>query len=421
MGFISIAKAFAIRASDKLNELHDYRAPFTRQAMPKENKKLWEIEKEFFEDLVNNFWICDGQVLASRLPLPIGSPVDTGDQALWHGIYTGMLALRWRWQRDPATYGHLIEAVKGLRLHQNAHGEPVPRLIRGVSDDLKTWEDDASNDSATGHLFGIFATWKWGPEALRPVCEVLARGLAAELLAHQCSLVNADGRATTYGALDQGWKTDPLRISLAMAIYAVGATLCKEPAFIQAYEDLWRKYKALAPYPKVKLWWLDNHNDAHRAAIHLAILSDLTSGEVRLEYVKGLGRIRRMVDADGNIWVNALCDFGGYGWGPDNRDDAMKVLSEFTLKDKQFNEGRDGRKSPLLKACGGETVWNGKWVSRQPLPRWATRAQDFVWQRNLHSLDAGSDGASADSRLNGGDFLAAYWLSRLTGILSANN
>jgi len=99
----------------------------------------------------------------------------------------------------------------------------------------------------------------------------------------------------------------------------------------------------------------------------------------------------------------------------------LKVLSEFTLADKQVNEGRDARKSRLLPACGGETVWNDKWVSRQPMPRWATRAQDFVWQRNLHSLDAGSDGASADSRLNGGDWLCAYWLSRLTGILNAND
>lgn len=432
MGLVESLKSAAICGADWVNKLNDPFDHFTRPAIPKVSKRLWDLESEFYQDLVGNFWGCQGQVLLHRIPLPVGSPLDTGDQAIWHGVNTAILALRYHLQdavQQTDTYGYLVSAVKGLLLHQTAHGEAQPRLIRGVSDDLKTWQDDASNDSATGHLLGIYFVWKYGPPSLQPVCGVLAAGLATELLTHGHALVKADGTPTTYGALEQGWKTDPLRISLALAIYAVAATICKAKPFMDAYSKLYSKYHALAIYPKVKLWWLENQNDTHRAAIHLAILADLTTGKPNEEYVRGLTRIQEMAEKLGNVWVNALCQFGRGGpfLGRGEKEIALKVLSEFTLKDKMFNDGLDNY---LLYQTAPGTFpgwrfkpvrWNGKWMANQPLPRWAVRSQDFFWQRNLRSLDPGSNGAVADSRLNGGDFLAAYWLSRLTGILSADD
>lgn len=423
---IEIIKAGAIKLSDQINKLNDPFPPFDRPALPKfPSRKLWDIEGEFFQDLVNYFWACDGQVLIHRIPLPTGSALDTGDQAIWHGVYTAMLALRYACgdkDHQAESYSHLVQATKGLQLHQTIHGEPKPRLIRGVSDDLKTWQDDASNDSATGHLLGIYFGWKFGPETLRPVFQQLAGGLGAEILNHHHALVRADGQDTTYGALDQGWKTDPLRISLALAIYAVAATLTGVKEFAKAYSDLFVKYQSIAIYPKVKLWWLENQNDTHRAAIHLAILADLTSGESMHGYMGGLLRIRKMTAKLGNVWVNALCRFGLGNTSPNNvsdREQALKVLSEFTLADKQFNDGRDNSnfKADWFKPI----LWDGVYVANQPLPRHLVRAQDFFWQRKLRSLDPGTDGAKADSRLNGGDFLAAYWLSRQTGIISAED
>lgn len=411
------------------NRINDPFPPFDRPALPKERKLLSELELEFYQDLVGNFWGCDGQVLLHRIPLPPGSPLDTGDQAIWHGVYTAVLALRYHLTQDDQpsnvdTYAHLVQAAKGLKLHQTIHGEPKPRLIRGVSDDQRTFQDDASNDSASGHLLGIYFGWKFGPETMRPVFAELAAGLAAELHNHADNLVGPAGAPTTYGTLVDGWKTDPLRLTLALAIYAVGATVCREATFIQDYERLFRAYKAIIPYPKVKLWWLENQNDTHRAAMHLAILADLTTGEANSCYHKGLLRLQEMALAVGNVWVLALCAFGLGTQDPAIRPLALKVLSEFSLKEKQFNDGRDNfllmtkGPYPYSPVWFKPVLWNGMWMANQPLPRWQARSQDFFWQRNLRSLDVGSDGGQPDSRLNGGDFLAAYWLSRATGILN---
>jgi hypothetical protein len=427
-------KAAGLGLTDILNRLNDPFDDFDRPPFPKDPKKLGDLEVDFYSDLINNFWVCDGQVLASRLPLPLGSEIDMGDQAIWHGVYTAMLALRYS-ALSPSvevvsnqdSYAEIIQAAKGLQLHQTGHNEPKPRLVRGFSNDLKEFKDDASNDSACGHLLGIYFGWKFGPPTLRPVFEQLAGGLAAELHNHEDSLVGPDGKATTYGALVQGWRTDPLRLTLALAIYAVAATLCREKTFIQDYERLFRRYKAIIPYAKARLWWYEKFPDTHRAAIQLAILSDLTDGEPRECYRNGLRRVLGMTLKDGNLWGSALCAFGLSFAPAALRPQALKVLSEFSPKEKQFNIGRDNstpeadRRIREMIPNFSRVLWNGVYMANEPLPRWMVRTQDFFWQRNLRSLDPGDEHAPVDSRLNGGDFLAAYWLLRHLGVLTPND
>jgi len=420
-------KAAAISAADLVNKVYDPFDDFTRPTPPKESKKLSALEHEFYVDLVGAFWGCGGRVVLHRIPLPVGTQIDLGDQAIWHGVYTAMLALRYYVNGGGNELSDAVSnAVLGLKLHQTAHGEAKPRLIRGVSDDLKQWQDDASNDSATGHVLGIYFAWKFGPAGLRTMLAELATGLAREILTNRHALVRADGTPTTYGALEQGWKTDPLRITLALAIYGVASMLGRGDThpFMQAYRVLFARYKSILAYPKVKLLWKENQNDTHRAAIHLAILADLTFGQLDREiYKNGLVRLRRMTAKQGNVWVNALCAFGRRLRYSEDRSVALKVLSEFTLTDKQFNNGRENYPIPMPYAVMGVRAvkWGDKYMASQPLPRYAVRPQDFFWQRNLYSLDLGSTGANADSRLNGGDYMAAYWLSRLTGILNAED
>lgn len=414
MNLFNSIKVLGINLLDIGNKIYSPYDAFTRPAMPKEQKKLSELECEFYQDLVTNFWGCNHQVLLHRIPLPQGSPLDMGDQAIWHGFNTGILALRSHVMAN-ANSMDILDVVKGLKLHQTIHTEVKPRLIRGVDEYCKTWQDDASNDSATGHLFGIYLGWKFGPEPLRPLFAELALGLAEELREHHHALVRSDGTPTPYGALEQGWLTDPLRISLALAIYAVASKIAS-PSFQLSYDALYKKYAAIVSYPKVTFLWKDNPNDTHRAAAHLAILSDLTK---QLRYRQGLDRIRDMVEKDGNIWVNALCAWGIGSSRQNDRPMALKVLSEFTLVDKQFNQGKANY--PVTPYDIKAVKVDGTWRSKQPLPRHAVRSQDFFWQRNLHSIDVGSAGQPADSRLNGADYIGAYWLSRYTNILNIDD
>lgn len=438
---ISRLKAAAIRAADTVNALHDPFQEFTRTAVPKYPQTLSEKAQKFEDDFLLRFMLDhplsnQGVIGNYRIPLPIGSPLDLGDQALWHGIYMAMFAFKYaalNRSRDPKIMIgspeeqnaslQVMKMISGCKSHQYAHGEGKARLIRGV-DETGRWQDDASNDTATGHMAGLYYAWEYGPSLVKPAAALYMENLAVELIDHEYALVKADGTPTTFGALDQGWKTDPLRLTLLLAILRATHKMTGDSAFKTHYDELLKAYAPIVPYPKVKLLWMDNKNDTHRAAIHLSILARLEDDpNQRVPFLQGLERLWSIERKSGNAWVGFLCAMHGVVPACDI-DICKKVLSEFTTEDKQFNSerinstGEHATAAEVFCIAPGQlsgvgvkkTLWNNEWVTAQPLPRWMCSAQDFFWQRSLYTIDKAG---GPDSIYNGGDFLAAYWLGRL--------
>lgn len=401
MGLINSLKVAAIKAADFVNAHHDPFEPFTRPAQPKFPETLATKAALFEKDLAD-FAIRGGTIYQYRIPIPVGSPLDLGDQALHHGLATAM----WAFKGD---YEKIAFFLVGLRDQQ-----PNGRLIRGIDEKGNTMED-ASNDQATGHLLGLWAAWFYGNPAQRIMASTLTDIWTSNVLANGHALVNPDGKPTTYGALIQGWRTDPLRLTLCLAIYCVAYAMTGNTKYRTAYQEIGTKYLDLIPYPKVKFLWWDTNYDTHRAAIHLMLLAK--HGPFSIEARDGLLRLRFLVSKEGNIWINALCAMGLEEKTLDDREMALKVLSEFTLADKQYNTGKVNSDDANVE----KTIWNDEWVSRQPLPRWRVSAQDNFWTRNLYAIDFRNQGDPADSRYNGMDFLTAYYLCRKLGILNEND
>jgi len=378
--------------SDVLDSFYDPFDEFTRVAELKDTKSKEEKAREFRKDLEENFLICGETIMNYRIPQPGGSPLDLGDQALWHGIATGIEA-RFRGSRT-------AQYLEGMASHQ-----PGGHLIRGI--DCGRIAEDASNDQATGHLFGLYGVWVWGQEVERRVSLRLMDEWAGRILSDGDAMTDKSGRVTTYGRFISGWKTDPLRVTLVLAIYGAAWVMTGAWKYKSAYVRIWQKYGGLIPYAKMSLWGWDTSYDTHRAAIHLAILATLNLGDQEL-IRRGLIRLRKKVRKHGNVWVNALCAWGLGAEHPDDKRIRDVVLSEFTLEDKQYNVGKVNSTDATIR----KVRWNGQWVSRQPLPRWRVSAQDFFWQRGLFNMDFRGQGSPADSRYNGLDFLAAYEMSR---------
>jgi hypothetical protein len=105
---------------------------------------------------------------------------------------------------------------------------------------------------------------------------------------------------------------------------------------------------------------------------------------------------------------------------------ARHVLGEFEMTKKRWPlevENAGKRLSGFNNQSWVVKTWDDKGTPRsyQPIPLWAMGSQDFFWQRNRFSVNdhAGvTTPAQASSRHNGGDYLCAYYLSRLTGVLT---
>lgn len=415
MGLFSKIKALGIRAIDKLNKMHDPFDEFTRPILRRTNETL--ISKAGrFEDQLRQEFILENNVFNYRKVYD-GEPLDLGDQCFWHGICTAMHAFKYSVTNDPTDAKNLQAMIAASAIH---HYGPNLYLIRGITPDKTRFADDASNDSLTGHIAGLWWGWKYGDAACRVVASSIIKNVAEELISNEDSLVNQDGTHTTYGELVQGWKTDPLRLTLALAVYTTAFKVTGNPTFNERVQTLYRAYHEIVGFPKVMLWSWEKDYDTHRAAIHLSILADTASRETLDRCRYGLNRIWEMKRKTADPWLMALC--ARHGCTP--TEDVASVsrrLHEYEFDERGPQIERLNSKNEDYWKLVGVTFfeWGGHLRSSQPLPFWKIGAQDFFPQRNLFSVDNWEGSTDTRLKYSGLDFLASYWLCRNICAVSA--
>jgi hypothetical protein len=377
MLIINLLKVGAIWLCDLLNKLWD---PFEQATLPTVTVDLPTLEEKLFAHLQTNH--VAGGKFAYQLPMAD----DAGDYALFQGLYLAMLALK------KADTTAALSALQALFRNDT--------LIRGLRSD-GTMNDTTSNDSGTGVLFGLWAAKD----------ATLIKAWAQKICDSGYALTDLNGVPTQYGQLEQGWKTDPLRITLLLAILALAGR-----DFEPHYEKLYEKYRLLLRYPKVKLLWWDTDYDTHRAAIHLRVLWELTHDTI---YRDGLRRIHRIMRKANNAWVEALC-----APALERSDVNLSMLYTFTYED---------RIKGAVQSINSGTVESVNWPpnfpswlgflgttnkrAKQTLPIDKRGSQDFFWQRNMFSLDEWVGATTPSLYHSGLDFLICYWLAKRQGTL----
>lgn len=374
MILINLIKVGVIRLCDFVNELY---SPFEK-ATYTGTANLDTLEKQFYTHLQSKF--VENGHFKYQLPMPD----DHGDAALFQGLYTGLMNLA-KSRNDEA----VIAANTALDSYfHNAV------LVRGVRAD-GTINDTTSNDSATGVLFGLY--WRW----CNTEQDETLTAWALNLMESNYALTDLNGKPTKFGRLEQGWKTDPLRLTLLLAILALAGKSSNNGVGYRAsvaYNKLYRKYKLLLKYPKIKLLWWDTDYDTHRAAIHLNILFNLTGEKV---YLDGLKRIYRITKKENNAWVNLLCF-----------EADTSILNSFVFENR-IKGNVESWNSPYFPGV----QWGKHRRSIKALPIAHRGSQEFFWQRNMFSLDEWMDNKEATVFHSGLDFLLAYWLKKNTGVI----
>ncbi len=397
---INWLKVVLIRLTDFINRFEPF-DEFTRPVQPKYPETLEDKAIKFENDL-ERFWV-DGF-------LQYNLPPNSGDQCLWHGMYTALSALRYSVKGTEGSLHELKCCVSGLRRHQRRGYEDDARLIRGCRAD-GSFEDEVSNDQATGHLLGIYFLWRYGDIECRAAARDLIAGLADELLDHNYALINAQGQPTKHGQLIQGVKTDPLNLTLCLAILRAAEAMTHDPAYLWHYNKLVELYKPILPYANVRLlWWAKTHH-AHRAAIHYSILCDLEDEhDIHRLYLKGLIRTWKMERKAASPWIyylvrrQVLVD-------PADLQNCLKHLNEMTLEDKRFNaEKINSVNAEFWRERGIKFFKWGKHLrASQPLPRHFIGSQDFHDQRHPYAVDDWVGNGTGNIQHNGMDYLICYY------------
>jgi len=408
----NIFKVGVIWLADLLNWLWNPFQKFTRSMFPKRVESL-DIKTAAFENNLNRFY-DKGIVYNSTINWD-NTVADVGDQALWHGVTVAMLGIKYSVTKDPMDLDTLRQSIVGLDLHQTAHGESVRRLIRGIQDPLNpktTFLDDVSNDGATGHILGIYYAWKYGDDGIKQKTQILARGIAEEILNNNYCLIGPTGSSTTYGTLINGWKTDPMNLTLCMTILLVAYEITQDKKYENAYDDVKDLYGSagLYKYPKVSFLTWNNWNDDHRAAIHLSILAELHDTETG--FTDGLKRIWKLNKKTGNAWIAYLCG-SHFNISKDELNPCIVLLNEFYVEEANAIQKLNPTNTLGIKYFIYRIFFwqSGDTIAKQPLPLWQTGAQDFRWQRRLYSINdwIGNTNTLQQQQFFGVDFLISYW------------
>lgn len=409
--FANMFKVSVFWSTDIINHVWSPFDSFTRPLVLKRTELLSDkanqfetaLSKCFHDDLVYDSTLTNGVLFD-----------DVGDEALWHGLAVAMWGIKYSVTKDSNDLEQIHKGMVGLDLHQTAHGEPVRRLIRGVQDPLNpktSFIDDVSNDGATGHILGIYYAWKYGDAAIKQQAVVLARGIADEILNNNYCLIGPTGVSTTYGKLISGLLTNPMALTLCLAILKVASVITTDPKYDVAYNDVLDTYGSakLYNYPKVSFLSFNNWNDDHRAAIHLSILADFDD-----RFTAGLKRLWKLNKDSGNAWIAYLCGMH-FSIPTSDLTACMTRLNEFYVED-ETNAQKINSTNPLVAGLGIKLkkyapLWfmKGNTIASQPLPLWWTGSQDFRWQRCPYSVDDWIGNTTPNQMFFGVDFLIVYW------------
>lgn len=407
--------AGAIKLADRINAIHDPFDEFTRPIIRRTAESLASKAGRFEAQMKSDFRLAN-DVYTYKKPRP-GEALDLGDQALWHGIYTAMWAMKYSVTQsaaDESTLRYAVRAATGAHIKEG-------KLIRGTDPVQGGFADDASNDTLTGFVTGQWAAYRCGTPAIAQEAGANLIMVAEEILANGHALVNQDGTPTTYGQLVQGWKTDPLRLTLAIAIYSAAYEMSRMPKWDNAAAELTARYWQIIGFPKVKFLWWEKQYDTHRAALHLGMILKTTQNQdLRKQCISGLARIWQMEHKAQDPWVAGLCHDGGVD--PVALKAAAQRLHEYEFDERgQEVERINTNKQDYWKSQGVRfLVWDDNWRASQPLPFWMIGSQDFFPQRDLFSADNWQGETDPGLRYNGGDFLASYWLHRINGTIGPN-
>lgn len=404
-----------VKLADWYTRLRDPFDEFTRKAIfPHEPGPLIDKEQQFFDQLVGRFMVIADKAIVWNYKKMGNGQLDLGDQALWHGMTTFMLCLRSRAVPTAQMYDLVERSANGMLLHQHVNVETKPRLVRGVADSSGlVYQDDASNDTLTGHLLGIYGLLKYGTGPARQTGVNLARNIADSIIDNNFCLTKADGKPTTHGKLINGALTDGLNLSLALAAiklasYSFNGMLLE---YELAYKMLLKKYKQRVPYGYVQLNQIGHDYDAHRAMIAYSILADLEKDhDTNRLYVQGLVRGWKHDRKSRNPWMyyllrrTMLLD-------PEDFNGCLQRLAEMEPVNKMFVQERKNSVDADLWAKRGISffTWRKKLKSSQPLPIWMVGSQDFFWQRSPYSVDDWIGVQPGELEHNGVDFMVAYW------------
>jgi hypothetical protein len=386
------------------------------------------------------------------------------DLPIWNGVYVAALAHKFSVTQNPDDLIEMENILAALINLSDVTGIPgvFARRIDPLTNPLpdgfvpgtgkyegQMWKGKLSVDQYTGYLYGLMESYPFiqNPE-LKNRVRLVAKQIAEHFLAHDEKLKDP-GRTLNLDPRQIPLITLGGKATLALQILQAATFITGEEKFAKAYKEFAeeRRYLELVrdhtqgATEEITANWIRSANIATKIFIGTAIkaTTDSLRAEVaqnlshiglyalshaeknpkyRAYYVEAMRRAHQWVARHSNTFWNflALSQTGGDTPGI---LEAKASLYNFPMDDygKRANSG-----DPNIKKYKGLSAnffkgdkW--KWYAVEPLPIEKRPMHSFAWQHSAHQMD----GQFGNADCPGVAYLAAYWLGRAYGFISAND
>jgi len=393
-----------------------------------------ELFREHLSPEGLNVYILTGDLTADRAM----ETVTLSDGAIWTGVALGTQCLRFAVTGEEEARREVRLMAKGLHaLHQvtGIRGHFARMIARRTIPDSREggkwypgagrwsgyrWKGDTSKDQYAGIIFGLALAATLSPDPdVRATAAEDARAVADHLMEHDYQIVGPEGR-TTFGDLrGRAWGV-PIGVNALISLAAIktAAVATREPRYAEEYAELIRRgYASAAVWAKFQFFGRSNGNNDVMALLSLFNLLRLEEDpNVRKLLWTSCRRFCDYVRYDGNSFFNFILAWG-LGGDLQLEEDAVHTLRLFPLEKRNFSTDSTGRPEFRRAFWNG---WRGRAQATGALPINYRPQSTWVWRDNARQLQ-NLQGEEGVNRAAPTDYLAAYWLGRYLGYLTAEN
>lgn len=407
---------------------------FERSLDTVDRLSLQEKATIFTNDIKQNWLYTGGRMYWSM------KPNDLGDQAIWQGLATATFAML----GDRGTTPKLLE---GQELLQTAAGDG--RLCRGVDfrdgasevdpsrvyihkDGLRAIQQ-CSESSLIGHLYGFHALLTGTfPEHSTKLAELLDN-LATRIVKDDFQLLDSDGTPAKHGdlrPLTSPWhlgSRKPIAVAAVGALFGLAYLATRANKYKAAYEGWTEKHLTDISFPETHILWVHPQYQDILAYMVLHMLisvekdAEIRRPKIMQAFKAALARQWKKNCEEGNSFYTYTVQLCLGNVEQRHLLKAEQMLSEFNTDPRLGPTAKQAAR--VVNSTGplgiGAFRWGPKWLrggkllAKQPIPAYRRPPSDIIWQRSPYELD-GEEHCSYNCL----DFLAAYGLGRLAGLLS---
>jgi len=365
-------------------------------------------------------------LLSTPGDLSSSHPVDNDNDGLWTSMYAAAECFRYQVTKSPEALANARKSINAILFLEEVAGRrgfPARSFIRKgdplphggewhwTSDGQYYWKGDTSSDEIVGHFFIFSIAWDLLPDPeLKQRVRATAQRIMDHILDHGCTLVDVDGKPTTWGwwspeMLAKQPDERALNSLQLLSFLKTAAHITRDPRYQTEYRKAAFEWKYADWMTRLNEFRQElNYSDEELAMLPFYCIFRYETDPVLLStYRRALDQWWQNIQREANpLWT--FIYLTGNPKAAVDLPAAVWTLCRMPMDTIEWSV-RNSQRADLVWASSVDRFGQRETLNLLPPDERAV----MRWNSNPFVVDGGGHGRAED---DGATFLLPYWLGR---------